>query len=894
MSPKVSIGDWQSIRRRLPLLTTALLSIAVIAISWYAYVEMRRSLIAAAGERVMGVAQQVAEAFTTSNSRLQREGSPLSHDSTLRLALARRDARSIAAARRRLEKEVRTSKQIVALELLTTTGARLVAFDSSSNPAFASTTGGSSASPVWPLIAAHDTIFTEARLPIIAPPSDTLGYLRQISRMSSSGQSKQLLGGLIGDHAVLLVGNANGAVWTDLERRVDGPPVASSSRAMRTTLSDGTDWIGATAAVRNAPWLVWVALPASIVTDQTRPFLFAMVLVDLLVIAAGAFGAWILSRHLISPLEELTVAAEELAAGDYGARVSVARRDEVGRLAAAFNEMAGAIQIASHELQEQAVELETQQAELEESNAALTAHVSQAMAAREAAELARARSAAIVYGAMDAVITAEADGTITEFNPAAEQAFGYAAAEIVGSRLERLIPILGTNPEAVNADEHGVRIEVSAIRADGAEFPAEVAMTRVPVPGRSLSLITCFLRDLSDRKQLEAQLQQSQKMEAVGRLAGGIAHDFNNILTVIISYSDLALGDEAVQDPARGDLVQVRSAADRAAALTRQLLAFSRKQVLHPVVLDLNMVVNDVGRMLARVIQENIRLDLKLGARLDSIYADRGQLEQVLMNLAVNARDAMPRGGSLTIETANAMLDREYVAMHPGGSDGPHVVLCVHDTGIGMDAATRERIFEPFFTTKALGQGTGLGLATVYGIVRQSGGSIYVYSEPGRGTTFKIYFPKYAGDGVVAEEPVVMRPTSTEAMTVLLVEDDAAVRDATRLVLERLGHQVVAATDVAAALEILRSDGKGLDVVLTDAVMPGQSGLDLAAILHNERPDLPVILMSGYTEEAVSGGRALANGIIFVEKPFTREAIRRALEDVRRASASEIRELTRS
>ncbi len=895
MSPRISIGDWQSIRRRLPLLTTALLSIAVVAISWYAYVEMRRSLVVAAGERVTGVAQQVAEAFTTSNSRLQRDGSPLSHDSTLRIALSRKDARSIAAARRRLEKEARTSKQIVALELLTPTGARLVTVDSSSNPAFVSTTGGSSASPVWPLIAAHDTIFTEARLPIIAPPADTLGYLRQISRMSSSVQSKQLLGGLIGDHAVLLVGNANGKVWTDLERRVGGPPVSSSRpTARRTTLPDGTEWIGATAAVRNAPWLVWVALPSSIVTDQTRPFLFAMVLVDLLVIVAGAFGAWLLSRHLISPLGDLTVAAEELAAGDYGARVSVARRDEVGRLATAFNEMAGAIQIASHELQEQAVELETQQAELEESNAALTAHVSQAMAAREAAELARARSAAIVYGAMDAVITAEADGTVTEFNPAAEQAFGYAAADIVGSRLERLIPVLGTNPETMNPDEHGVRIEVAAIRADGAEFPAELAMTRVPVPGRSLSLITCFVRDLSDRKQLEAQLQQSQKMEAVGRLAGGIAHDFNNILTVIISYSDLVLGDEAIEDPARSDLVQVRTAADRAAALTRQLLAFSRKQVLRPVVLDLNTVVNDVGRMLARVIQENIRLDLKLGTRLDSIYADRGQLEQVLMNLAVNARDAMPDGGSLTIETANAMLDRDYVAMHPGGGDGPHVVLCVHDTGIGMDAATRERIFEPFFTTKGLGQGTGLGLATVYGIVRQSGGSIYVYSEPGRGTTFKIYFPKYVGDDVVTEEPVAMRPTSTEAMTVLLVEDDAAVRDATRLVLECLGHEVVAVTDVAAALEILRADGKGLDVVLTDAVMPGQSGLDLAAILHNERPDLPVILMSGYNEEAVSGGRALANGIVFVEKPFTREAIRRALDDVRKASASGIRELTRS
>ena len=886
MSSTPVSGGWQSIRRRLPLLTTALLSIAVVAISWSAYVEMKGSLVAAAGQRVISVSQEVATAFGTSNARLQHDGSPLSHDSTLRHALSRSTPQSLSAARRRFQTELQSNKQIAALELLTTRGTLMLAVGDAQNPAFASPSGGSDASPVWPLIAAHDTMYTDSRLPIIAPPAETLGYLRQIGRVSSgtSKQSKQLLGGLIGDHAILLVGNADGRVWTDLDHRVNGPATRPGIGATQLTrLSDGSEWIGATAAVRNAPWLVWVALPASFITGQTRPFLLAMVLVDLLVIVAGAFGAWLLSRHLISPLGALTTAAEELATGEYGVRVAVTRNDEVGRLAKTFNEMAGAIELASHELQEQAVELETQQAELEESNEALLVHVSEATTAREAAERARARAAAIVDGAMDAVITADADGTIREFNAAAEHVFGYAASEIVGSRLQRLIPVLELRPEAANGGGHGVRMEVTAVRANGQEFPEELAMTHVPVPDRPL--VTCFVRDLSDHKQLEAQLQQSQKMEAVGRLAGGIAHDFNNILTVIISYSDLVLADEAITDPARGDLVQVRSAADRAAALTRQLLAFSRKQVLHPIVLDINTVVDDVAKMLTRVMPENIRLSLRLGDPLNSIYADRGQLEQVLMNLAVNARDAMPKGGSLTIETDNAMLDKEYVAMHPGGSDGPHVVLCVHDTGIGMDAKTRDRIFEPFFTTKGVGQGTGLGLATVYGIVRQSGGSIYVYSEPGRGTTFKIYFPMYVGDDAVQDEPAATRPTSTESMTVLLVEDDPAVREATRLVLERLGHEVVPATDVAAALEILRSDGKSLDVVLTDAVMPGQSGLDLAAILRAERPELPIILMSGYTEEAVSGGRALAHDIVFVEKPFTRDAIRRALEDVRTDAA---------
>jgi two-component system cell cycle sensor histidine kinase/response regulator CckA len=369
-------------------------------------------------------------------------------------------------------------------------------------------------------------------------------------------------------------------------------------------------------------------------------------------------------------------------------------------------------------------------------------------------------------------------------------------------------------------------------------------------------------------------------MEAIGRLAGGVAHDFNNILTVIVSYTDLVLAESQITGVARSDLEQVRTAADRAGALTRQLLAFSRKQVLHPEVLDLNMVVESVVAMLSRVLPTTIHLRKALDSDVHPIYADRGQLEQVLMNLAVNARDAMPDGGDLTIETGSALLDDAYVALHPGGKPGLHTVLSVRDTGMGMDADTRAQIFEPFFTTKALGQGTGLGLATVYGIIQQSGGSVYVYSELGKGTTFKVYFP-VSGDTPSVAPALDVHLPEVGALKVLVVEDDLAVQGATCSVLTHLGHTVQCASNAAEALQIIRAAPERPDVVLTDAVMPGMNGLELAGILTAQYPLLAVIIMSGYTEEAVSGGREIPAGVGFVEKPFSAARIAKAFVDVR-------------
>jgi PAS domain S-box-containing protein len=886
-----SNGDWRGIGRKLPLLTTALVAAAVLVLAAIAYSQMKRILVAAAGDRVLGVSQQVAAAFVSQNDRLMRDGSPLSHDSTLRIALMRGDSASLAAAQSRMGRDLQGTSQVVAVELWRRQGSRLLTVGrlTTDLPDFRAA-NGASVSPVGPLTLAHDTVLNEVDLPVLGASRDTLGYVRELSRVSSA-QSKQLLQGLIGGNAVLFIGNASGDIWTDLDGRVDAPPAGRKPGVTtRAKSSDGSQWIGAITPAARTPWLIWVALPESAVTVQMRSFMLSIALESLLVIVLSALGASRLSRHIIAPLADVTHAAERIAGGDYAVRAAVVRRDEVGRLANSFNEMAEAVQIASVDLEEQQVELETQQAELEEMNEKLLEQVEEATRSREAAERARARAAGVVNGASAAVITTDGAGTIAEFNPAAQRMFGLAAAAAIGRQISDLVPALrGTTGECDLAKfiaqrspaSGGAVDEVTAVRADGTAFPSDIAVTRVPVDGAPL--YTSFVRDLTERKQLEAQLHHAQKMDAVGRLAGGVAHDFNNILTVIVSYSDLILADDSVGTQVREDLEKVRDAADRATALTRQLLAFSRKQVMHPAVLDLSEVVGGVVSMLTRVIPTNIRLESKLGQPVDPVCVDRGQIEQVLMNLAVNARDAMPAGGALIIETANEMLDDTYLALHTGGAPGPHVVLSVRDTGAGMSPEVRDRIFEPFFTTKGPGQGTGLGLATVYGIVQQSGGSIYVYSEPGQGSIFKVYFPRHAGEYDVAEQVAAAPAIANQPATILLVEDDETVRDATGVVLRHLGHRVVSVGDVAAALNVIRAGAEQLDLVLTDAVMPGQSGLDLVEIVADERPDLPVIVMSGYSEEAVTGGRVLAHEVVFVEKPFTGPSIARAIATVRSA-----------
>jgi PAS domain S-box-containing protein len=400
--------------------------------------------------------------------------------------------------------------------------------------------------------------------------------------------------------------------------------------------------------------------------------------------------------------------------------------------------------------------------------------------------------------------------------------------------------------------------------------------------GEEMLLGTVF--DVTERRRLEEQLLQSQKMEAVGRLAGGIAHDFNNLLTAIAGYSELLLGDLAQDDPRRESAEEIREAGLRAAGLTQQLLAFSRRQVLEPRVLDLNAVIASMERMLRRVIGEDIELTTALDADLWRTLADPGQIEQAIVNLAVNARDAMPRGGRLTLETGNVTLDEKFASAYTTVQPGPHVMLAVSDTGVGMDATLQSRLFEPFFTTKERGKGTGLGLSTTYGIVKQSGGSIWVYSEPGHGTTFKIYLPRCEEPLDTRDAPPLPAKPRAGSETVLLVEDEPEVRRLVDKLLRMQGYAVVSAGSPAEAIAAARAAGP-IAILITDVIMPGMNGRELATVLGAERPGMRVLYMSGYTDAAIAQHGILPAGTAFLSKPFTPDALARKVREVLDAGA---------
>ena len=397
-----------------------------------------------------------------------------------------------------------------------------------------------------------------------------------------------------------------------------------------------------------------------------------------------------------------------------------------------------------------------------------------------------------------------------------------------------------------------------------------------------------LLEDRTERTALERQLRHVQKMDAIGQLAGGMAHDFNNLLTAIFGYCDLLLNDIPAGDSRRGDVEEIRKAASAAASLTDRLLAFSRKQIIEPKVLDLNSVVDDMGRLLQRVIGEDVEMELNLSRNLGRVKADPHQIGQVLMNLVVNARDAMPHGGKLTITTDTITLDDTYARMHVGVVPGVHVMLAVSDTGGGMSAEVQGRLFEPFFTTKPAGKGTGLGLASVYGIVKQSGGNIWVYSEVGHGSTFKVYLPLFeaTADDATATSSLSQPPPQPPAAmaangaTILLVEDDPSLEQIARRILKRYGYSVLSAASAEEAVRVSRAHRGAIDLLLTDVVMPGQSGPSLATQLQTERPEMRVLHMSGYTDDAVVRHGALSGTAAFLQKPFTPEGLSRKVQEV--------------
>jgi len=399
-------------------------------------------------------------------------------------------------------------------------------------------------------------------------------------------------------------------------------------------------------------------------------------------------------------------------------------------------------------------------------------------------------------------------------------------------------------------------------------------------------LLRSVREELAERERAEAalrkseeQLRQAQKMEAIGRLSGSVAHDFNNLLSVILSYSDLLLSDLKPIDPLRGDIESIRKAGEKAADLTKQLLAFSRQQVLAPRVVDLNSVLVESEKMLRRLVGADVEIVTHYARTLARVKVDPSQIDQVLLNLVINARDAMPNGGKLTIETKDVELDDSYTSEHFGVARGPHVMLAVSDTGVGMDPQTQARIFEPFFTTKEIGKGTGLGLSTVFGIVKQSGGHIWVYSEPGGGSTFKIYFP--ATDAEHTELPLPIEAISLEGTeTILLVEDQDEVRRVAQAILRRYGYHVIEARNAGEALLICERHPRNIHLLVTDVVMPQLSGRELAERLSVMRPTMKVLYMSGYTENVIVHHGILDSGIAYLQKPIVPELLARRVREV--------------
>jgi two-component system cell cycle sensor histidine kinase/response regulator CckA len=473
-------------------------------------------------------------------------------------------------------------------------------------------------------------------------------------------------------------------------------------------------------------------------------------------------------------------------------------------------------------------------------------------------------------------ISTEKEGQYVDANDAFVNMMGYRREEIVGKTAHQLR--IWVDPEdrqqmvqQVDQTEQAEPLETRFRTKSGDERRVRISAGRILLDGKPCILANTL--DITESRLLEEQFRQAQKMEAVGRLAGGVAHDFNNLLSVIMGYSEIAQDAAPRGTAVRNHLDQIKKAAERAAALTQQLLAFSRQQVLQPKVLDLNAVVHSVSKMLLRVIGEDVALNLAPGEPLGSIKADLGQIEQVLMNLAVNARDAMPEGGKIMIETANVELDETYARQHQSVKPGSYVMLSFSDTGCGMDATTLARIFEPFFTTKEPGKGTGLGLSTVYGIVKQSGGYVWAYSESMRGTTFKIYFPRVDGaaEKLSAPRPELVFDRGTE--TILLVEDEAAVRALIAELLRGAGYTVLEANEANAAIEIAERHRNSIHLVLTDVIMPGLSGGDLIVHLRTLQPNLAILFMSGYASDLIGRAGVAEPERFLLHKPFTRKSL---------------------
>ncbi|HEY6369401.1 MAG TPA: ATP-binding protein [Candidatus Sulfotelmatobacter sp.] len=547
------------------------------------------------------------------------------------------------------------------------------------------------------------------------------------------------------------------------------------------------------------------------------------------------------TKRIAGRLEKLDVASRALARGQFQHQVVVGGNDEITRLSGAFNNMASRLRGLYEELQRS-----------------------------------EAHFRALIENARDFILLVDADGTVRYASPSMEREFAGGGSFIGKNILSLAEPadadavMALLTPVAPGVPQKSVEFRMRS--ADGTLRTLETHGNPL-LRDSAIAGIVFNARDITERQGMEERLRQAQRMEAIGTLSGGIAHDFNNLLTIIRGYAHQLLESRPDAAKARAQVERIDEAAERAAALTSQLLAFSRRQVLQPRVFDLNALTTGLDEMLRRLIGEHIEMNTVVAEDSCLVQADTGQIEQVIMNLVINARDAMPHGGKLTLETANLELDEAYAAKHEGAHAGPYVMLAISDTGVGMDAKTQARIFDPFFTTKGLGKGTGLGLSTAYGIVKQSGGHIWVYSEPDRGSTFKVYLPQVVdakGPTKIEKAPAV-EPRGHE--TVLVVEDEPQLRELVEMMLISRGYSILTVENPVQAEAFSKQYSGPIHLLLTDVVLPGISGREVARQVAAHRPDIKVLFTSGYTPDAIIHHGVLEAGLHFIQKPFTLETL---------------------
>jgi PAS domain S-box-containing protein len=834
------VTSW-SIRRRFPLVLVALLASVVAALTVTSYLTVRSRTAAAVEERLVRLGLELTRGIDTVQvqeavSRLERaagapgvvaflsgRGSPEAARGALDSALAGLgpldDAVGLFAADGRLSLEASGADF----------GTLAAAPPSAPGPSGLSL-----------LRSVSDTlVFYDISAPVRDGGTE-IG--RVVARARVADETSAAIGALLGPTAGLLIGNPDGSLWVDGHMVVVGPTAIPGTQPTDFA-RDGDEYLGLSVPYTGSPWIILLEVGSAEAMAPATDFLRGTVGMALVLVTLAGLAGWLLTRRATDPLNELIGAVAGIAGGDYSTRVRVAPPLEVARLGEAVNEMAAQIEARAGQLR-----------------------------------VGRDRMRSLVDASAQIVWLARPDGVAQGRLPSWQAYTGLGDEEVSGPGWR----------DAVHPDDRARLDAALDPSGPGRTFDLECrirsrdgayrlfAVRGVPIGEENGGLrewigactdIQDRRRDELELRRAEKELRQAQKMEAIGRLAGGVAHDFNNILTGILASTEFARS-HAMDPKIAVELDEVHAAAQRAADLTRQLLTISRSRNLNQVVLDLNEIVRESGRLLERIIGEQIAIRVALAEPLDSILADQVHVEQIILNMAVNARDAMPRGGTLTLETSNVRLGADYVRQHPSAQPGAYVMLAISDTGIGMDAATLERIFEPFFTTKGEGHGTGLGLATVHGIVQQAGGQIWAYSEPGQGTTFKVYLPAMRGSVPTAEkiEPQVEVVGGSEV--VLVVEDDDAVRRVATRALSARGYEVLSAPNGLQALQIL-AQRPDVAIVVTDMVMPTMTGPELAARLREERPDLPVLFLSGYAAAAAIGRDLLRGDEPFLPKPFT-------------------------